>query len=128
MGKIFFVIFVAALLSPSIVLAQTIKTGREFVMLDGKILAFERVTAKEEGIKPYDTRKDLEEMLSHQKIIIAEMIRKGIPGQINRDYIKNEIARLVREIAQPDSDRRISMPGSNTTFVRHINTERKVLE
>lgn len=124
MRKIFFIMFVAALLLPSIVLAQANKTGQAFVRLDGKILAFERVTAKEEGIKPYDTRKELEEILSHQKTIILGMIQKGIPGQINReDNTKNEIARLVREIAQPGSDRRISLSGSNATFVRHINTE-----
>jgi gas vesicle protein len=128
MRKIFFVMVASALLLHSIVLAQANNTVQEFVMLDGKILAFERVTTKEGTITPLDTSKELEEMLSHQKTIIMNMIQKGMPDQTNKDYVKNEIARLVWEISQHDADRRISLSSSNTALVRQISTERKALE
>jgi len=128
MKKVFFVLFVAVLFTPSMVLAQASKTGQEFVMLDGKTLAFEREIAKEKAIKSYDAQKELKEILSHQKTIIMRMIQKGMSSQTDREYAKNEINRLVREIAHPEPDMHISRTSSNTAMARQVVIEKKVLE
>lgn len=72
MNRALFILLVAALIIPLIVMAQTNKTVQEYVMSDGKNLTFEstegKTITKEEAIKSYEAQKELDAKLGQQKI------------------------------------------------------------
>ena len=121
MKKVFFVLFVAVLLTPFMVLAQDNKTVQECAMPDGKTLTFESTEGVpitgEEAIKSCEAQKEPKELLL-QKAFIMEMIRNRTLSPTDNEYTKNEIERLIRSVIQSESDRRMSRLKINPAMVR----------
>ncbi len=133
MKKVVFILFLAVILAPVMVLAQAKKTVQEFVMPDGKTMTFEstegKTVTKEEAIKLYEAQKELEVKLHQQKVIQYGNDPKGNAQDKNdRKYTKNEIEHLEREVDRSESERRMSRASSNPATARQVDMERKRLE